>query len=83
MDEATANLDYATEQEVKKSLGGLAFRPTTLVITHRYSMVKDADHVIVMDRGRIVEQGAPDKLIAARGWFAHLAMQSASDVPVG
>ena len=82
LDEATANLDYATEQEVKKSLGGLSYRPTTLVIAHRYSMVKDADYVIVMDQGRIVEQGAPDRLIAARGWFAHLATQSAADVPV-
>jgi ABC-type multidrug transport system fused ATPase/permease subunit len=82
LDEATANLDYATEQEVKKSLGGLSYRPTTLVIAHRYSMVKDADHVIVLDQGRIVEQGAPQQLIAARGWFAHLAIQSAPDVPV-
>jgi ABC-type multidrug transport system fused ATPase/permease subunit len=83
LDEATANLDYATEQEVKKSLGSLSYRPTTLVIAHRYSMVKDADHVIVMDQGRIVEQGTPDQLITARGWFAQLAMQSAPDVPVG
>ncbi len=82
LDEATANLDYATEEEVKKSLSGLAYRPTTLVIAHRYSMVKNADYVIVMDQGRIVEQGTPDQLIAARGWFAHLAMQSAPDVPV-
>jgi ABC-type multidrug transport system fused ATPase/permease subunit len=82
LDEATANLDYATEEEVKKSLGGLPYRPTTLVIAHRYSMVKDADYVIVMDQGRIVEQGAPHQLIAARGWFAHLAMQSAPAVPV-
>jgi ATP-binding cassette, subfamily B, bacterial len=77
LDEATANLDYATELEVKRALGALAYQPTTLVIAHRYSMVKDADHVIVMDQGRIVEQGTPGELIAARGWFANLAMQSA------
>jgi ABC-type multidrug transport system fused ATPase/permease subunit len=46
-------------------------------------MVKDADHVIVMDQGRIVEQGTPDQLMASRGWFAQWAMQSAPDVPVG
>ncbi len=82
LDEATANLDFATEQEVKKSLGALTYRPTTLVIAHRYSMVKDADYVIVMDQGRILEQGAPHQLIAARGWYSRLAMQSAPDVPV-
>jgi ATP-binding cassette, subfamily B, bacterial len=82
LDEATANLDYATELEVKKALGGLAYHPTTLVIAHRYSMVKDADHVIVMDQGRIVEQGTPSQLIAASGWFAQLALQSTTDVPV-
>jgi ABC-type multidrug transport system fused ATPase/permease subunit len=60
----------------------LTYRPTTLVIAHRYSMVKDADYVIVMDQGRIVEQGAPDQLIAARGWYSRLAVQSAPDVPV-
>ena len=83
LDEATANLDYATEQEVKKSLGGLKYHPTSLVIAHRYSMIKDADHVIVLDQGRIVEQGTPDQLMAEHGWFAQLAMQSAPDVPVG
>jgi ABC-type multidrug transport system fused ATPase/permease subunit len=82
LDEATANLDYATEREIKKALGGLSYRPTTLVIAHRYSMVKEADHVIVMDQGRIVEQGPPGRLIAAQGWFARLALQSAPDVPV-
>jgi ABC-type multidrug transport system fused ATPase/permease subunit len=82
LDEATANLDYATELEVKKALSGLAYQPTTLVIAHRYSMVKDADHVIVMDGGRIVEQGTPAQLVAAHGWFAQLALQSAPDVPV-
>jgi ABC-type multidrug transport system fused ATPase/permease subunit len=82
LDEATANLDYATELEVKRALDGLAYRPTTLVIAHRYSMVKDADHVIVMDQGLIVEQGTPGQLIAAGGWFAQLAMQSAPGVPV-
>jgi ATP-binding cassette subfamily B protein len=82
LDEATANLDYATELEVKKALSGLAYQPTTLVIAHRYSMVKDADHVIVMDEGRIVEQGTPAQLVAAQGWFAQLALQSAPGVPV-
>jgi ATP-binding cassette subfamily B protein len=80
MDEATANLDYATEREVKHALARLSYRPTTLVIAHRYSMVKDADHVVVLDEGRIVEEGTPDQLIAAGGWFAELATRSDSGV---
>jgi ATP-binding cassette subfamily B protein len=80
LDEATANLDYETEDEVKQSLSGLTPRPTTLVIAHRYSMVKDADHVVVLDQGRVLEQGTPDELIAAGGWFAKLAAQSKPDM---
>ena len=76
MDEATANLDYATEREVKHALSKLSYKPTTLVIAHRYSMVKDADHVVVLDEGKVVEEGSPDELIAAGGWFANLATQS-------
>jgi ATP-binding cassette, subfamily B, bacterial len=76
LDEATANLDYVTEAEVKEALSRLQHHPTTLVIAHRYSMIKDADHVIVLDQGRIVEQGAPSELIAAGGWFSHLAAQA-------
>ena len=81
LDEATANLDYATENEVKQTLGHLSYHPTTLLIAHRYSMVKDADHVIVLDEGRIREQGAPDELVAAGGWFSRFAMQAAQAVP--
>jgi ABC-type multidrug transport system fused ATPase/permease subunit len=73
LDEATANLDYATEREVKQALGQLKNRPTMLVIAHRYSMIRDADYVIVLDEGRIIEQGSPAELIAAEGWFARLA----------
>jgi ATP-binding cassette subfamily B protein len=77
LDEATANLDYATEHEVKQALGQLSPRPTTILIAHRYSMVKDADYIIVLDEGRIREQGTPAQLIAERGWFAQLAEQAA------
>lgn len=79
LDEATANLDYATENEVKQAIGKLGHHPTTLLIAHRYSMVKDADHIIVLNEGRILEQGPPDQLVAAGGWFSHLALQAAED----
>jgi ATP-binding cassette subfamily B protein len=73
LDEATANLDFATESEIRKALLQRRDRPTTLVIAHRYSMVEDADHVVVMDAGRVVEQGTVEQLIARGGWFAQFA----------
>ena len=81
LDEATANLDYSTESEVKLALNRLRNRTTILVIAHRYSMVKDADHIVVMNAGQIVEQGPPDELIAAGGWFARLAGESNHENP--
>jgi ABC-type multidrug transport system fused ATPase/permease subunit len=73
LDEATANLDYATEFEVKQALAQLQHGHTTLIIAHRYSMVQDADFVLVLDGGRIVESGTPAELIVRGGWFAQLA----------
>lgn len=73
LDEATANLDFSTESEIRKALLQRPDRPTTLVIAHRYSMVEDADHVVVIDAGRVVEQGTVEQLIARGGWFAQFA----------
>ncbi len=71
LDEATANLDYATEAEVKNTILEIRKEHTVIVIAHRYSMVKEADHVVVLSGGHIIEQGKPDELIAANGWFAN------------
>ena len=76
LDEATANLDYATELAVKESLNTLRRDRTTIVIAHRFSMIKDADFVYVLESGRVIESGTPDELLAAGGWFAGF-----SDVP--
>ena len=76
LDEATANLDYATELELKHALTSLSPRPTMLVIAHRYTMMKDADYVYVMQAGSVSEEGTPAQLLAAGGWFAELAAQS-------
>jgi ATP-binding cassette, subfamily B, bacterial len=79
LDEATANLDYATELEVKRALATLRKDRTTIVIAHRFSMVKDADYVYVLESGRVVEAGTPNELIAAGGWFAGFATGGLTD----
>jgi len=73
LDEATANLDYQTELEVKQALATLRKDKTTVIIAHRFSMVKDVGYVYVLDAGRLIEAGTPDELIAAGGWFAGFA----------
>lgn len=73
LDEATSALDNTTEARVQAALDGLSSGRTTLMIAHRLSTVMDADQVIVLEDGRIVEQGAPSELFTADGPFASLA----------
>ena len=73
MDEATANLDFATEAEIKKTIEEIRINHTVIVIAHRYSMVKDADYVYVLDEGKVLEEGKPEVLIHAGGWFSEFA----------
>ncbi len=73
MDEATANLDFATEAEIKKTVEEIRKENTVILIAHRYSMVKNADHVIVLSFGEILEQGSPASLIEKGGWFSNFA----------
>jgi ABC-type multidrug transport system fused ATPase/permease subunit len=81
LDEATANLDYATEKDIRTALLHAPNRPTTLVIAHRYSMVEAADHVIVLDGGKVVDQGTPGELIARNRWFAEFAASAGEEAP--
>jgi ABC-type transport system involved in cytochrome bd biosynthesis fused ATPase/permease subunit len=73
LDEATANLDYSTEEEVKKTIEGIRRSTTVIIIAHRYSMVRDADHVIVLSEGSVLEQGSPAALLEKDGWFTRFA----------
>ena len=72
LDEATSSLDLPSEQLVQQGLERLLGRRTALIIAHRLSTVAIADRVLVVDEGRIVEDGSPDELIAAGGYFARL-----------
>jgi ABC-type multidrug transport system fused ATPase/permease subunit len=79
MDEATANLDFATEAEVKKTVDEIRKENTVIIIAHRYSMVKDADLVIVLDNGVVAAEGTPDELIKKSDWFAEFANSNEED----
>ncbi len=79
LDEATANLDFATELEVKAALATMRHRCTALVIAHRFSMVQDADKVVVIDAGNVVSIGTPQDLVNAGGWFARMAHSSSPE----
>jgi ATP-binding cassette, subfamily B, bacterial len=72
LDEATSSLDVPSERLVQRALRTILADRTALIIAHRLSTVEIADRVLVMDRGEIVEDGPPDRLIAASGRFAGL-----------
>lgn len=78
LDEATANLDYSTEAEVRRSIEAARASTTIVIIAHRYSMVRDADKVIVLAEGQVQESGSPEQLLADGGWFSDWA-QSAGE----
>jgi len=73
LDEATANLDYSTEAEVRRSIEAARASTTIVIIAHRYSMVRDADQVIVLADGQVQESGSPEQLLAGGGWFSEWA----------
>ena len=77
LDEATASLDTESERIVQDALDKLMSSRTTIAIAHRLSTIKNADEIIVMDEGRIVERGRHEELIALNGYYRKLnEMQS-------
>jgi ATP-binding cassette subfamily B protein len=73
LDEATSSLDSESEALVQRALDGVMKGRTTLVIAHRLATVQKADHILVMDAGRVVEQGTHSELIAKGGLYGRLA----------
>jgi len=72
LDDAMASVDTHTEAEILRHLHDVTHGRTTLIISHRCSTVKDLDHIIVLDEGRIVEEGTHTSLLQLRGLYAEM-----------
>jgi ATP-binding cassette, subfamily B, heavy metal transporter len=79
LDEATSALDSRTEAAIQDALSNVSARRTTLVIAHRLSTIVDADEILVMDKGRIVERGRHDGLLATNGLYAEMWMRQQTE----
>ena len=81
MDEATSSIDTRTEQIVQKGMDALMEGRTVFVIAHRLTTIRNADQILVMDQGRIVEQGNHDSLMTLHGRY--YALYSRLDEEMG
>jgi ATP-binding cassette subfamily B protein len=81
LDEATSALDVDTESRIKRALDRLRRGRTTFIIAHRLSTVADADTILVLDQGRIIERGTFRELVGKQGLFAHLVAEGGFSVP--
>ncbi len=81
LDEATASVDTITERKIQQALDHLVAQRTVLVIAHRLSTVRQADNIVVMEKGRIIEQGSHDQLLQRDGHYADLWRHQSDLIP--
>jgi ATP-binding cassette subfamily B protein/subfamily B ATP-binding cassette protein MsbA len=81
LDEATSSIDTRTEQRIQTALGRLLRGRTSIVIAHRLSTIRDADLILVIEAGQIVERGTHQTLLAAGGRYAELYRRQFRDLP--
>ena len=72
LDEATSSVDTRTESLIQKAMTSLMQGRTSFIIAHRLSTIRDADHILVLDHGDIIEQGTHEELLAANGFYTNL-----------
>ena len=72
LDEATSNVDTMTEQRIQKAFLKMMEGRTSFIIAHRLSTIREADLILVMDKGRIIEQGTHNELLAKNGFYTKL-----------
>ena len=72
LDEATSALDNQSEKKIQQALNYLTETPTTFIVAHRLSTIKEADKIVVIDEGKIVEMGTYEELLAQEGYFYRL-----------
>lgn len=72
LDEATSSVDILTEQRIQKAFRRMMQGRTTFIIAHRLSTIRDADRILVLDKGNVVETGTHDSLLAKKGFYYHL-----------
>jgi ABC-type multidrug transport system fused ATPase/permease subunit len=80
LDEATSSVDIGTERRIEEALRVLLEHRTAFIIAHRLSTIRDADLIVVLEHGRVIEQGSHDELLAARGLYTSLYGDWAAEV---